>query len=83
MQGIYLADWQQTVMGHLCKKFDLLMLNIYRIGKFDLPHLSPHCMKQVVVHSCRRAMEDLADKQEAILISNILRDMHTHNLKTV
>ena len=45
----------------------------------DLPHLSPHlslqCLKQVV-HAHHRAMDNLANKQKAIFITNILNDMH-------
>ena len=51
---------------------------MYRVGKSDLPHLSPHCVKQVV-HSHHRAMDNLANKQKAIFITNILNDMHSHS----
>ena len=45
----------------------------YKIGKSDLPHLSPQCLKQVV-HSHHRA-----NKQKAIFITNILNYMHSHS----
>ena len=51
---------------------------IYKIGKSDLPHLSPQCVKQVVF-SHYRAKETLANKQKAIFIKNILIDMHSHS----
>ena len=50
---------------------------IYKIGKSDLPHLSPQCVKQVVF-SHYRAKDTLANKQKAIFINNILIDMHSH-----
>ena len=46
----------------------------YKIGKSDLPHLSPQCLKQVV-HSHHRAMDNLANKLKAIFITNILNGM--------
>ena len=56
----------------------------YKIGKSDLPHLSPQCLKQVV-HSHHRAMDNLANKQKTISITNILIDMFfsiAHSLKS-
>ena len=50
----------------------------YKIGKSDLPHLSPQCVKQVV-HYHYRAMEDLANEQKAIFTPNILRYMHSQS----
>ena len=43
---------------------------MYKIGKSDLPHLSPQCAKQVVF-SHYRAKDTLANKQKAIFINNI------------
>ena len=51
---------------------------MYNIGKSDLCHVSPKCVKQVV-HSHHRAMDNLANKQKAIFIINILIDMHSHS----
>ena len=58
-----------NILNFVCHK--------YKIGKSDLPHLSPQCLKQVV-HSHHRAMDNLANKQKAIFITNILNDMHSH-----
>ena len=51
---------------------------LYRVGKSDLPHLSPQCVKQVV-YSHYRDKDTLANKQKAIFINNILIDMHSHS----
>ena len=50
----------------------------YKIGKSDLPHISPQYLKQVV-HSHPRAMDNVANKQKAISIINILNDTHSHS----
>ena len=50
---------------------------MYKIGKSDFPHHSPQCVKQVV-HSHHRVMNNLANKQKAIFITNNLDDMHSH-----
>ena len=49
---------------------------MYKIGKSDLPHLSPQCVKQVVF-SHYQAKDTLANKQKAIFIKNNLIDMHS------
>ena len=51
---------------------------MHRIGKSDLPHLSPQCVKQVV-YSHHPAKDNLTNKQKAICINNILNDMHSHS----
>ena len=51
---------------------------LYRVGKSDLPHLSPQCVKQVI-YSHYRDKDTLANKQKAIFINNILIDMHSHS----
>ena len=51
---------------------------MYKIGKSDLPHLSPQCVKQVVC-SHYRAKDTLANIQKAIFINDILIDMHSHS----
>ena len=49
----------------------------YKIGKSDLPHFSQQSLKQVL-HSHHRTMDNLANQQKAIFITNILNDMHSH-----
>ena len=49
----------------------------YKIGKSDLPHLSQQCLKQVL-HSHHWAMDNLANQQKAIFITNILNNTHSH-----
>ena len=51
---------------------------MYKIGKSDLPHLLPQCVKQVVC-SHYRAKDTLANIQKAIFINNILIDMYSHS----
>ena len=51
---------------------------MYRIGKSDLPHHSPQCVKQLIF-SNHRAEDTLANKQKAIFINDILIHMHSHN----
>ena len=51
---------------------------MYKIGKSDLPHLSPQCVKQVVC-SHYRAKDTVANIQKALFNNNILIDMHSHS----
>ena len=51
---------------------------MYKIGKSDLTHLSPQCVKQVVFFH-HRAKDTLANRPKAIFINNILIDMNSHS----
>ena len=51
---------------------------LYRVGKSDLPHFSPQCVKKVV-YSHYHDKDTLANKQKAIFINNLLIDMYSHS----
>ena len=52
---------------------------MYKIGKSDLPHLSPQCVKKVVHSHHHQDMHNLANETEGAIHFQYFKLLHSHS----